>query len=207
MFSNSRLLPGGRSKDGKDHGVLQLWASKLDFWTSTLYERRTGQAHRTAPCHLPSLQVMDVPFLPCATFLQRQLKGLGTWCLLESGWDEKHPGGGTKASQSQCPSASCGCLQGFPVSQGSPWKYHPHPSPLPLAASGCSATGSRSDSLFPCACALGFSKAQGSALLGLWYLLGAINAIKREEEHIWERLWLLLLPGDAARAAGSPGPH
>lgn len=120
MFSNSRLLPGGRSKDGKDHRVLQLWASKLDFWTSTLYERRTGQAHRTAPCHLPSLQVMDVPFLPCATFLQRQLKGLGTWCLLESGWDEKHPGGGTKPSQRQCPSASCGCLQGFPVSQGSP---------------------------------------------------------------------------------------
>lgn len=34
--------------------------------------------------------------------------------------------------------------------------------------------------------------------LGLWYLLAAINAIKREAK----RVWLLLLSGDAANAAG-----
>lgn len=117
-------------------------------------------------------------------------EGLGTWCLLEPVWDESaleeaqtpHRVSVRRAGRSSV--ASCGTsdsLQGFPVSLGSVWKYHPHSSPW--SASGCSARGSRSDSLFPCVpVPWDFQK----LCSGLWYLLGAINAIKREEKHIWE---------------------
>lgn len=135
---------------------------------------------------------------------------MGTWCLLEPGWDQ------SALEESQTPTVSVSTGQGCPVwppvapviPARLPWAQCGNtiltPHRMPLAASGSSARGSRPDSLFPCVpVPWDVQKPRAQPCSGLCYLLGAINAIKEKRSTFGKRLWLLLLPGDAAGAAGS----